>query len=121
MNLKITLGEILEIVPVLSQMSNMQFKGAISFKLGRLISILEKELALLQEEKNKIIKKYYNDSHNELNTEMQEKFKIEVNELLETVIQLEVVPVPEEAFYEVTLSARQASIFDRIIEKTPLV
>ena len=44
MNLKITLGEILEIVPVLSQMSSMQFKGAISFKLGRLISILEKEL-----------------------------------------------------------------------------
>ena len=40
---------------------------------------------------------------------------------VETVIQLEVVPVPEEAFYEVTLSARQASIFDRIIEKTPLV
>lgn len=121
MNLEITLGEILEIVPVLSQMSSMQFKGAISFKLGRFISTLEKELALLQEEKNKIIKNYYNDNHNESDLETQKKFTSEVNELLKTVVHLDVVPIPEEAFYDVDLSARQASIFERIIEKTPLM
>ena len=46
---------------------------------------------------------------------------MEINELLATIINLDITPIPENAFYEVNFTARQALILERIIEKTPLV
>lgn len=120
MTLKISLGEILEIAPILSEMSAMRFKGTISFRLSRLISAFEKELVLFQEEKNNITKKHYDNKTN-LNQEELKIFEMEINELLATIINLDITPIPENAFYEVNFTARQALILERIIEKTPLV
>ena len=116
MTLKISLGEILEIAPVLSEMSAMRFKGTISFRLSRLISAFEKELILFQEEKNNITKKHYDNKTN-LNQEELKIFETEINELLATIINLDITPIPENAFYEVNFTARQALILERIIEK----
>lgn len=119
MTLKISLGEILEIAPVLGEMSSMRFKGTISFRLNRLISSFEKELALFHEEKNNIMRKYYDDKTN-LTQEESKIFETEMKELLETIINLDITPIPENIFYDIDFTARQASILERIIEKTPL-
>ena len=120
MTLKISLGEILEIAPVLSEMSTMRFKGVISFRLSRLISAFEKELVLFQEEKNNIARKHYDNKTN-LNQEELKFFEADLNELLETIINLDIAPIPENVFYDISFTARQALVLERIIEKTPLV
>lgn len=119
MTLKISLGEILEIAPILTEMSTMRFKGSISFRLSRLILIFEKELLLFQEERKKIQNKHF-DNKESLNEIEQSFFEKEMNELLDTVINLDIVPLPESVFYDINFSARQALILERIIEKTPL-
>lgn len=56
--IKMTITEILNVVPVLQDMSNKSFPGATSFKIARLIRELDKEIQLFDKQRNEIAQEF---------------------------------------------------------------
>ena len=56
--IKMTITEILNVVPVLQEMSNKSFPGATSFKIARLIRELDKEIQLFDKQRNEIAQEF---------------------------------------------------------------
>ena len=56
--IKMTIMEILNVVPVLQEIAKKSFPGATSFKIARLIRELDKEIQLFDKQRNEIAQEF---------------------------------------------------------------
>ena len=125
--IKITMNEILSVVPVLQELSNKQFKGATTFKIARLIRELDKEMALFNEARQKLGDKYgQRDENGELIIseegiiKLQEDKIQDCNEelvtLLETEIEINADKIKVDAFDDIDISPAQVMILESLVD-----
>lgn len=106
------------------------FKGSVSFQIGRLARELDKELKLFEKERENLIKKYAEKDENgnlifiEKNVKILDTnaFNYEMQELLDSDLNINAEKIDIEVFEDIEISPEQAMILEYIIkEKTPLV
>ena len=123
--IKVTINEILNVIPILQELINKPFKGNITFKIARLIRELEKENFLFEESRLKLANKYgMKNQKGELNIsegviKLQEDKIEECNEelinLLLTEVEINAEPLPIEVFNDIEISPAQAVILEKFI------
>lgn len=122
--IKISLDEIITLVPILKELMNNSFDSSLSFKIGRLIRELDKELELFNESHMQIVKKYgVRDSQGEFifeNNQVKvtdiEKCNAELQELLNTNIEIYAEKISISAFDGIKITPSQAIVLDLIVE-----
>lgn len=123
--IKVTINEILNVIPILQELINKPFKGNITFKIARLIRELEKENFLFEESRLKLANKYgMKNQKGELNIsegviKLQEDKIEECNEeltnLLLTEVEINAEPLPIEVFNDIEISPMQAVTLEKFI------
>lgn len=123
--IKVTINEILNVIPILQELINKPFKGNITFKIARLIRELEKENFLFEESRLKLANKYgMKNQKGELNIsegviKLQEDKIEECNEelinLLLTEVEINAEPLPIEVFNDIEISPVQAVTLEKFI------
>lgn len=121
----IKMEDVLNAIPFLKEISNKSFKGAISFKIGRIIRELNKELELFENARQKIIDIYairdangqiLMDEKNQIKLTNFNSFNKELQELLNTTIEINVEKIPISVFDNIEITPTQAIFLEAIIE-----
>ena len=124
-----TINDLLNIAPVLRELINKPFRGATAFKLARLMRELDKENALFEESRMKLIEKYGKKDENGTlimtedgsNIKLQEDKLEECNEeminLISTQIEINADKIPLSAFEEIEIAPSQAISIEILIEE----
>ena len=122
-----TIRDLLNIIPVLKELLEKPFKGAIAFKLARLVRELDKESSLFEFSRQKIAEKYgLRDENNNLITDEEGNIKLqqdkinlcneEMMNLLNTEITISADKIPMSAFEDIEITPTQAIIISFLIE-----
>lgn len=125
--IKTTINEILNVTPVLRELSTKPFKGAMTFKIARLIRELDKETALFEESRTKLAEKYgVRNENGELDVSEEGTIKLqedrinecneELTNLLLTEVEINADVLPATAFDEIEISPIQAIALENFIE-----
>lgn len=122
--IKISLNEIITLAPLLKELINNSFDSSLSFKIGRLIRELDKELELFNDSRKKIIEKYsLRDSqgnfiieNNQIKIVEPENCNKELQDLLNTTIKIYSEKIPILCFKDLKITPAQAIVLDLIIE-----
>ena len=122
--IKISLSELITLVPLLKELINSSFDSSLSFKIGRLIRELDKELELFDISRKKIIDKYglrneqgnFVVENNQVKIIDPENCNNELQNLLNTVIEIYSEKIPISCFKNIKITPAQAMILDLIIE-----
>ena len=123
-----TLNDAIGLVPILRQLMSKNFKGSVSFKIGRLVRELDKELKLFEKEREKLIEKYAekDEKGNLIFTRKNVKilntiqFNKEMEELLSNELNINAEKIDIEVFNDVEISPEQAMILEYIIKEKTL-
>ena len=122
-----TVNDLLNVIPVLRELSNKPFKGATTFKIARLMRELDKEISLFEESRQKLAEKYgAREEDGELITTEEGAIKLqedkidECNEemvnLLTTEIEINADKIPAASFDEIEIAPAQAIVIDMLID-----
>lgn len=125
--IKMTITEILNVVPVLQEMSNKSFPGATSFKIARLIRELDKEIQLFDKQRNEIAQEFgEKDASGQLVLTEEGSVKIieskikECNEKLvsifNTEIEINADKISYSIFEEINIAPAEALALEPIID-----
>ena len=122
--IKISLNEIIVLTPLLKELLNSSFDSSSSFKIGRLIRELDKELELFDISRKKIIDKYglrdsqgnFLTENNQIKITNPEECNREMQELLSTTIEIYSEKIPISCFENIKITPTQAIILDLIVE-----
>lgn len=125
--IKTTINEILNVTPVLRELAVKPFKGAMTFKIARLIRELDKETALFEESRSKLADKYgVRNENGELDVSEEGTIKLqddkisecneELTNLLLTEVEINADALPASAFDEIEISPIQAIALESFIE-----
>lgn len=125
--IKLTVNEVLNIVPALQELAGKNFPGATTFKIARLIRETDKEVKTFEEERMKIVNKYGEKKENgEVNVKDDGTVKImedkiekcnqELVELLNTEVEINAGKLKEEIFDTVELTPSLALSIEPIID-----
>lgn len=125
--IKITMNELLNVVPVLRELSTKSFKGATTFKIARLMRELDKETTLFDEARQKLAEKYgvhgedgslevLDDGTIKLQEDKIQECNEEMLTLLTTEIEINADKIAVEAFNDIEISPTQAIAIDGLIE-----
>ena len=126
--INLTLSNAVGLVPILRQVMNKNFKGSVSFKIGRLVRELDKELKLFEKEREKLIEKYAekDEKGNLIFTGKNVKildtiqFNKEIEELLSNELNINAEKIDIEVFDDIEISPEQAMILEYIIKEKTL-
>lgn len=126
--INLTLSNAVGLVPILRQVMNKNFKGSVSFKIGRLVRELDKELKLFEKEREKLIEKYAekDEKGNLIFTGKNVKildtiqFNKEMEELLSNELNINAEKIDIEIFDDIEISPEQAMILEYIIKEKTL-
>lgn len=124
--IKITMSELLDIIPVLRELSTKPFKGATTFKIARLMRELDKEITLFEESRQKLAEKYgvrkedgsleiMEDGAVKLQKDRIQECNEEMINLLATEIEINVDKITVEAFDDIEISPSQAIAIDALV------
>lgn len=124
--IKLTLGEIINVVPALQLLAKKDFPGATTFKIARLMREIEKEAKMFEEERVKIAKMYgEKDENGELIAQEDGSVKIppdkiadcnaELTDLLNTEVEVNANKLEEKVFDNIELSPSLALTIEPII------
>ena len=122
-----TVNDLLNVIPVLRELSNKPFKGATTFKIARLMREIDKESTLFEESRQKLAEKFgARDEYDQLviledgSIKLQEDRIAECNEemmnLLATEIEINADKIPASAFDDIEITPTQIMIVDVLIE-----
>lgn len=122
-----TVNDLLNVIPVLRELSNKPFKGATTFKIARLMREIDKESTLFEESRQKLAEKFgARDEDNQLviledgSIKLQEDRITECNEemmnLLATEIEINADKIPASAFDDIEITPTQVMAVDVLIE-----
>ena len=125
--IKTTIKEILNVTPVLRELAVKPFKGAMTFKIARLIRELDKETALFEESRTKLAEEYgVRNENGELDVSEEGTIKLqeglinecneELTNLLLTEVEINADALPASAFDEIEISPIQAIALESFIE-----
>ena len=125
--IKTTINEILNVTPVLRELAVKPFKGAMTFKIARLIRELDKETALFEESRSKLAGKYgVRNENGELDISEEGTIKLqedkinecneELTNLLLTEVEINADALPANAFDDIEISPIQAMALEAFIE-----
>lgn len=125
--IKTTINEILNATPVLRELAVKPFKGAMTFKIARLIRELDKETALFEESRSKLAEKYgVRNEDGELDISAEGNIKLqedkinecneELSNLLLTEVEINADALPVNAFDDIEIFPVQAIALDAFIE-----
>lgn len=125
--IKTTINEILNVTPVLRELAVKPFKGAMTFKIARLIRELDKETALFEESRSKLADKYgVRNENGELEVSEEGTVKLqndkisecneELTNLLLTEVEINADVLPANAFDDIEISPIQAIALESFIE-----
>ena len=125
--IKMTIMEILNMVPVLQEMSNKSFPGSTSFKIARLMRELDKEIQLFDKQRNEIAQEFgEKDASGQLVLTEEGNVKIieskikECNEKLasifNTVIEINADKISYSTFEGVNIAPAEALALEPIID-----
>lgn len=126
--INLTLSDAVGLVPILRQVMNKNFKGSVSFKIGRLVRELDKELKLFEKERERLIEKYAEkDGNGNLiftgkNVKILDisSFNKEIQELLDNRLEINAEKIDIEVFNDIKISPEQAMILEYIIKEKTL-
>ena len=125
--IKTTIGEILNVTPILRELLAKPFKGPITFKIARLIRELDKENSLFEESRASLINKYgLRNDEGELIFSAEGAVKLqedkisdcneELTNLLSTSVDINAETIPIDAFENIEISPAQAIVLETFIE-----
>ena len=125
--IKITINELLNVVPVLQELSNKTFKGSTTFKIARLVRELDKEMILFEQARQKIAETYgkrkddgslevLEDGTIKLQEDKIQECNDELVNLLNNEIEINAAKIPVSAFDDIELTPAQAVVIDSLIE-----
>ena len=125
--IKITINELLNVVPVLQELSNRTFKGSTTFKIARLVRELDKEMVLFEQARQKIAETYgkrkddgslevLEDGTIKLQEDKIQECNDELVNLLNNEIEINAAKIPVSAFDDIELTPAQAVVIDSLIE-----
>jgi hypothetical protein len=125
--IKITMNDLLNVIPVLRELSNKPFKGATTFKIARLMRELDKETTLFEEARQSLAEKYgvrkedgsldtLEDGTIKLQEDKIQECNEEMMNLLTTEIEINADKITVEAFDDIEISPSQAIAIDALIE-----
>lgn len=124
--IKLTLNEVISVIPALQQLIKKDFPGATAFKIARLMREIEKEAKMFEEERIKIVKVYgEKDKSGELVIQEDGSVKIapekiadcnaELTDLLNTEVEVNANKLEENVFNDIELSPSLALTIEPII------
>ena len=119
-----TVNELITLVPILKELMTNSFNGSLAFKISRLIRELDKELELFDSHRKKIIDKYgKKESTGRFMIEKgqvvilePEKCNAELEELLNTRIEIFAEKIPVSCFDSIVITPTQALSLELIVE-----
>ena len=125
--IKMTIMEILNVVPVLQEMSNKSFPGATSFKIARLMRELDKEIQLFDKQRIEIAQEFgEKDASGQLVITEEGNIKIieskikDCNEILKSIsnteIDINADKIPYSIFEGVNIAPTEALALEPIID-----
>ena len=125
--IKITMNELLNVIPILRELSTKSFKGAATFKIARLMRELDKETTLFEESRQKLAEKYgarredgsliiNEDGTIKLQEDKVQDCNDEIMALLLTEVEINAEKIPEEAFFDIEITPSQAMAIDTLID-----
>lgn len=129
--IKLTLTDVINMVPVLKEIANKNFPGSTTFKIARLMRELDKESVLFEEQRMIIVKEYgEKDKNNKLILQPDGTVRVpqekidecnnKLTALLNTEIEINAEELPENAFDNVEITPAQALFLEPAIKKGPL-
>lgn len=124
--IKLTINDLLNVIPILRELANKPFKGAITFKIARLIRELNKEATLFEESRRVLIEKYgvrkedgsfevLEDGTIKLQEDQIQECSEEMNTLLNTEIEINADKIPAETFDNIEISPSQIIILESLV------
>lgn len=124
----LTLNDILNISPVLHKLSQQSFTGKMVFQIARLIKLVDEELAILDDARQKIIEKYgIRDSEGKLEITDDGQIHIspadydacnqEFYDLLSTEVNIDAPMLPLSCFDNIQLTPNEAILLGKIVEE----
>lgn len=117
--IKLTGNNIMTITPVLRELVNKPFKGSISFKLMRLMKKIDEESKTLEGVRNNLLKKYGKKNQDGILTIQEDKIEEcnkELEELINTEIEINAEKIPVSAFEKIEITPAQALAIETIID-----
>lgn len=125
--IKITINELLNVIPVLQELSHKTFKGSTTFKIARLVRELDKEMIVFEQARQKIAETYgkrkddgslevLEDGTIKLQEDKIQECNNELVSLLNNEIEINAAKIPVNAFEDIELTPAQAVIIDSLIE-----
>lgn len=125
--IKLTMNELLNIIPVLRELSTKPFKGVITFKIARLIRELDKETNLFEDARQQLAEKYgiykedgtlevFEDGTVKIQENKIEECNAEIAALLSTEIEINAEKISAEAFNDIDITPAQAITIESLIE-----
>lgn len=117
--IKVTMEQILKVNPVLGKLVGNSYTGRIAFAMARLAREVSKEMALFEDSRMEIIRKYADkDENNETKVNSDGTVHIsdenlilcngELNEILNENIELTIEPLPIDWFENIELTIEEA-------------
>lgn len=125
--INITINELLNVIPVLRELSTKSFKGATTFKIARLMRELDKETTLFEESRQKLAEKYgvrkedgsldvMEDGTIKIREDKIQECNEEMMNLLSTKIEINADKIAVEAFDDIEISPFQAITIEVLID-----
>lgn len=121
--IKITVEELLNIAPILRDLSNKPFKGSITFKIARLMRELDREISLFEEARKSVIEKYgvkgedgslifFENNSIQIQEDKLQECNEEMKNLLITEIEINAEKISIEAFDDIEITPSQAIVLE---------
>ena len=124
--IKISVENIFNSVPVLKELAEKPFKGAMAFKIVRLIRELDKEITSFEEARNKIADTYAERDEEGNYVIVNNSIKIqedkiqqcneELVSLMNTIVEINAEKIPAFALSDIDISPSQAMAIEELIE-----
>ena len=124
--IEVKLSTIINGIEVLQKISNSPIKGRTAYKVGKLLKRIEEEFDLFNESRRKLINRYaIKDEHGEpisdngsykIVPELVDDFNNEVNGLLETIVKIDLDPIPIEEIENIEFTPNEIILIDDFIE-----
>ena len=117
--IKTTVAALVAIKPILQQLANIPMPARESFLLLRTLKTIDNEYVIVEKTRNQLLTLY--GSQNEqgeliINPNNINKFQEEINNLLETDIEIDCEPISIDLFEDIKISPSQMSLIEPFIK-----
>lgn len=124
--IKLSIEDIFNSVPILKELAEKPFKGAVTFKIVRLIRELDKEITSFEETRNKIADTYAERDKDGNYVIVNNSIKIQEDKiqqcneeligLMNTIVEINAEKIPAFALNDIDISPSQAMAIEELIE-----